>query len=394
MKIILFSLLVLSLSVQNYTQDDVINLIRGSGRHTFTPITGSYVDSYDILRLEGNYTRAKNINGATSCKHFMVFKYTGGVYDSLETITWNVEDPIADTPGTYYSSGLYKMKNNSWVYAKGDEETFQTELKPPIIASIQSSNLCLNLTFGKNAEAGSDSMVLQRDTISGSTWTDVSWLDVNEHTYKDTGGLFYNGGYKYRLANYRHNRYYSSISTAKVINPNPPLTLSDDPFVVVMDSTGTVVGASYSRALVSIDFEDGDTSDIGTVTSAGTGTALSSGTGYKYIGDRGAKMILGTTDPNIYEVKTAEAGALTLDFKNHVGGALVSEAAYESVRITRVQYPPGLKLPVSQLFQHLISKDQLKGVQSESLGDYAVTYLDDLPKTLTSKFQKYKRLSW
>ena len=304
MKIILFSLLVLSLSVQNYTQDDVINLIRGSGRHTFTPITGSYVDSYDILRLEGNYTRAKNINGATSCKHFMVFKYTGGVYDSLETITWNVEDPIADTPGTYYSSGLYKMKNNSWVYAKGDEETFQTELKPPIIASIQSSNLCLNLTFGKNAEAGSDSMVLQRDTISGSTWTDVSWLDVNEHTYKDTGGLFYNGGYKYRLANYRHNRYYSSISTAKVINPNPPLTLSDDPFVVVMDSTGTVVGASYSRALVSIDFEDGDTSDIGTVTSAGTGTALSSGTGYKYIGGRGAKMILGTTDPNIYGVKT------------------------------------------------------------------------------------------
>lgn len=100
------------------------------------------------------------------------------------------------------------------------------------------------------------------------------------------------------------------------------------------------------------------------------------------------------SNDGLYEVKLAEAGALTLDFKNHVGGVLITEAAFESVRITRIQYPPGLKIPVSQLFQHLISKDQLKGVQSESLGDYAVTYLDDLPKTLTSKFQKYKRLSW
>lgn len=102
------------------------------------------------------------------------------------------------------------------------------------------------------------------------------------------------------------------------------------------------------------------------------------------------------SNDGLYEVASdgALAGSLELDFTNHSGGALVDEDAGESVTITRVEFPRGLKLPVSQLFSHLISQDQLKGVQSEQTGTYAITYLSDLPKSLSKKFQPFKKVSW
>ena len=102
----------------------------------------------------------------------------------------------------------------------------------------------------------------------------------------------------------------------------------------------------------------------------------------------------------IYEVITAAAASLTLDFTNDIidfestENALTDEDAGESVRVTKIDYPRGLKIPVSQLFSYLLNKDALKGISSEGTGSYSVSYLNDLPKALLGEFAKYKKLSW
>ena len=102
----------------------------------------------------------------------------------------------------------------------------------------------------------------------------------------------------------------------------------------------------------------------------------------------------------IYEVITAAAASLTLDFTNDIidfastENALTDEDAGEGIRISKVDYPKGLKVPVSQLFSYLLNKDALKGISSEGTGSYSVSYLNDLPKALLGEFAKYKKLSW
>ena len=100
------------------------------------------------------------------------------------------------------------------------------------------------------------------------------------------------------------------------------------------------------------------------------------------------------SNDGLYEIDTAAAASLTLQFDNHPNGTLTDEAAGEVVRITRVDFRRGLKLAVAQLFSHLLDQSQLKGLASEQTGNYAVTFLNDIPKTLQKKFQPFKRLSW
>jgi hypothetical protein len=88
----------------------------------------------------------------------------------------------------------------------------------------------------------------------------------------------------------------------------------------------------------------------------------------------------------IVTVSTVEAGTLTLA----EGEILVTEAAENSVMITKVEFPEDIKIPVAQYINYLITKSG-KLVKSESLpGGYSVTYKDE--KEVLSQFNLWRKL--
>lgn len=89
------------------------------------------------------------------------------------------------------------------------------------------------------------------------------------------------------------------------------------------------------------------------------------------------------------------AGKLTLDFSNEPPETLHDEpVGLKIITVTKVRFPIGLKIPVSELYGHILSKQSGSNVNSESTGSYSVTYFNDVPKSILSKFDKYKKLSW
>lgn len=282
----------------------------GKTYHYYTPVTKTHDYSDDYLQLNATKLSFGTIDrsiGSSGLGTMRILYGINTITDSINGLTKVINNPTKDVTYHNQASISYTTVNGVNVYKAGIDSSFVIPLREPILNTVTEGDLSLTLTLTNNNESQADSMVLQRDTINGSSWVDIKWLAKTASTYKDSGSLFYNGEYKYRLANYKNNRYYSSTITGTVINPNPPLTFNYNPFVVSMDSTPEIAGApakTYDRTLVAMDFEDGDTSDIGTVTLAGTGSALSSGTAYKYINTRGIKIQLGTTDPNVYGLKT------------------------------------------------------------------------------------------
>jgi hypothetical protein len=97
----------------------------------------------------------------------------------------------------------------------------------------------------------------------------------------------------------------------------------------------------------------------------------------------------------LYEIKTVAGDKLTLTFENAIGETLTDESPIDSfVTIRKVNYPKGLKVPTARLIQYLLNKEGLKGVKSESLVSYSVTYAEEIPKEILGMFNKYKKLSW
>jgi hypothetical protein len=75
----------------------------------------------------------------------------------------------------------------------------------------------------------------------------------------------------------------------------------------------------------------------------------------------------------IYAVDTVVAGTLTLAS----GETLTTEAAGESVTITRVKFPSAIQLGVSKLIGYHLDTKNYKGVQSESLADHSISYFQN-----------------
>lgn len=98
----------------------------------------------------------------------------------------------------------------------------------------------------------------------------------------------------------------------------------------------------------------------------------------------------------IYYVKTCEAGALTIDFQHSVRNKFKTEDSDESILIQHmlIEDQSDLKLPTARLVWFLMQKDGLKGVKSESVLTYSVTFLNEIPEELKQMFNKIRKLSW
>ncbi len=94
----------------------------------------------------------------------------------------------------------------------------------------------------------------------------------------------------------------------------------------------------------------------------------------------------------VYEVGNVEAGSLTLA----MGEVLVNEAVDSKVTtlITVVKFPKGIKLPVAKLIGFHIDSQNAKGVQSESLGDYSISFQSggNYPQSLLNDLIPYRRM--
>jgi len=96
----------------------------------------------------------------------------------------------------------------------------------------------------------------------------------------------------------------------------------------------------------------------------------------------------------IYEVNTVAAGSLTLTFEHTIQNALIEETIDKTVLVQKIEFPPALIVPSAMLLNYFLQKDNIKGVKSESVLSYAVTYSDDVPKNITTMFNRYRKNSW
>lgn len=92
----------------------------------------------------------------------------------------------------------------------------------------------------------------------------------------------------------------------------------------------------------------------------------------------------------VITVSTVAAGELT------ISTTPIDEAADRYIVISKIDWPPGIKNVVAKMINHLMSKSQISGVTSESLGDWSASYGGDgdYPKNILSDLNKYRKLSW
>lgn len=106
----------------------------------------------------------------------------------------------------------------------------------------------------------------------------------------------------------------------------------------------------------------------------------------------------GFSNVGIYTLDTVAAGQLTLDGY----GDIVNQEQNSGddvhfiggIRISRIKWPPEIKLPAAKMIWHLIKNAKTDDVQSESLDDYSVTYAGSnaYPLRIVRMLDKFKRL--
>ena len=96
----------------------------------------------------------------------------------------------------------------------------------------------------------------------------------------------------------------------------------------------------------------------------------------------------------LLETSAITAGTMTLNFANLVNQTLKDEVAGQIVTIKAVQFPRNLKLTTARWINYLIQKDNLKGIKSESVMSYSVTFLNEMPKSIKDEYASYKKLAW
>lgn len=96
------------------------------------------------------------------------------------------------------------------------------------------------------------------------------------------------------------------------------------------------------------------------------------------------------SNDNIYKVASVDASNLTLD--DEVSIALDEEAG-QLITVSKVKFPPNLKIPFAKIIEYEMNKSTRKGKKSESVaGNYSVTFGDHYPKPLIQSLSPYRKL--
>lgn len=94
----------------------------------------------------------------------------------------------------------------------------------------------------------------------------------------------------------------------------------------------------------------------------------------------------------IYEVVSVSDGSLVLS----TDAVLINEEVdgLTNVFITVVKFPEGIKLTVTKLIAYHLDPKNVKGVQSESLGDHSISYQSGgmYPQSLLNDLRPYMRM--
>src|SRR3989337_300011 len=194
-KLIIFLWVLIALTI--YAQDDIISVKRGSGRYLFNPVTMNKIAGDDYITFYGNIIPTKNDTGGTNKQGFIAWKYTNGVYDSTRTLGLNEVDPIEDTTGFYYCSVRYKTQGNNWIWVKGVDSSFTTNIKAPI--NIYSIPEDTSILIGWADVSSSEARIIpQRNTDGGESWTNIDTIEINSINYRD-GEIEGGNTYYYRV---------------------------------------------------------------------------------------------------------------------------------------------------------------------------------------------------
>lgn len=258
------TLLIILLFSLNLFAQEIISVFKGSGRYLYQPITENYITGQDYITFYGNIIPTRNDTGATSKQAYLVYKYTGGVYDSLRTLGWNIVDPYEDTTGFYYCSTGYKTQGNYWIYVKGADSTFNIPFYPSIwttAVALQDSNYL----------QWADKTKLKKTYIYRATNDGWIYNSNNEDTllayfslYDSSTALYYydtgitaNSNYSYRLKFKSWNNTLSDYSSIRGVISNATIygglqftqtpfdfgillqTASDTTMVLRVKNTGT-----------------------------------------------------------------------------------------------------------------------------------------------------------
>ena len=90
-----------------------------------------------------------------------------------------------------------------------------------------------------------------------------------------------------------------------------------------------------------------------------------------------------------YTIESVTADVLTVKDRH-----FNEEPEFWTVNLHQVIFPAGLQLPVASLFGYWLSKGKKQGVNSESIGDYSVSYSADMPQEILSMFKPFRRVKW
>jgi len=71
-----------------------------------------------------------------------------------------------------------------------------------------------------------------------------------------------------------------------------------------------------------------------------------------------------------------------------------TETALNLITLYQVQFPVGLKLVVSNIVGYLLTQGKNQGISNESIGDYSVGYLSDLPESIIKQLKPYRKAKW
>lgn len=105
----------------------------------------------------------------------------------------------------------------------------------------------------------------------------------------------------------------------------------------------------------------------------------------------------GYANTGIYTIATATAGQLTLDDKGVLiaqdQGSTIDDNDIGYIRVSRIKWPPEIKLPAAKMVWYLIDQSKVSDVQSESLDDYSVTYAgaNAYPTRVIMMLDKFRR---
>jgi hypothetical protein len=93
-----------------------------------------------------------------------------------------------------------------------------------------------------------------------------------------------------------------------------------------------------------------------------------------------------------YAVSSVTAGTITLaageTLKSESSGSVVTT----SPLITKVEFPKSLKMIVAQMLAFTLEKHTGRGIQSESIGGYSVSYAVDYPKSIMQALEPYRQI--